>query len=300
MLALATKVTNHLLHHECGINQRFQQGYKMDINADIQHALQEDIGTGDVTAALLPKDLMVDAIILSREPMIVCGRPWVNAVFKAIDTRIELDWMVKEASWQAQPTTLCRIRGLARSILTAERTALNFLQTLSGTATRTHQYVQQLQGCRTRLLDTRKTLPGLRQAQKYAVVCGGGMNHRMGLFDAFLIKENHIKACGSVTAAIQFARQSKEHLFIEIEVENLPQLEEALKAAPDRIMLDNFDLNTIKEAVSMAKPYHCELEVSGNVNIDNIRAIAETDVDYISVGSLTKSVQAIDLSLLIK
>lgn len=272
----------------------------MDITADVQRALQEDLGTGDVTAALLPKDLMVDAIILSREPMLVCGRPWVNAVFKAVDAQIKIDWLVKEASWQAQPTTLCSIRGLARSILTAERTALNFLQTLSGTATRTYQYVQRLQGYRTRLLDTRKTLPGLRQAQKYAVACGGGMNHRMGLFDAFLIKENHIKACGSVTAAIQLARQFKGNLFIEIEVENLIQLEEALKAHPDRIMLDNFDLNTIKQAVVMAKPYDCELEVSGNVNIDNIRAIAETNVDYISVGSLTKSVQAIDLSLLIK
>lgn len=272
----------------------------MDIADDVQRALAEDLGSGDVTAALLPKNLMVEAMIISREPMLVCGLPWANAVFKAIDTRIQLDWLVKEATWQANPTTLCHLSGPARGILTAERSALNFLQTLSGTATQTHHYVQALQGYQTRLLDTRKTMPGLRQAQKYAVVCGGGMNHRMGLYDAFLIKENHIKACGSVTAAIQLARQSKRDLFIEIEVETLVQLQEALEANPDRIMLDNFEIDTIKKAVQLAKPYACSLEVSGNVTLSNIKAMASTGIDYISVGSLTKSVQAIDLSLLVK
>ncbi len=259
--------------------------------------MDEDIGDGDVTAMLLPANLYVEATIISREAMLVCGQPWVNATFKEMSARIQVEWLVKEASWQALPTTLCRVRGPVREILTAERTALNFLQTLSATATQTYHYVQLLEGYHTRLLDTRKTLPGLRQAQKYAVVCGGGMNHRMGLYDAFLIKENHIKASGSIRAAIQHARKSKQHLFVEIEVETLDQLKEALDAKPDRIMLDNFDLASIQEAVLLAKPYACPLEVSGNINQDTIKGIAETGVDFISVGSLTKSIRAIDLSL---
>ncbi|MDP3705042.1 MAG: carboxylating nicotinate-nucleotide diphosphorylase [Legionellaceae bacterium] len=272
----------------------------MNILQDVQHALTEDIGSGDVTAALLPVDMLTHAIIISREPMLVCGQPWVNGVFSEIDSSIQVNWLVREGSWQSAPTTLCELHGQVRGILTAERTALNFLQTLSGTATQTYFYLQQLDGYHTRLLDTRKTIPGLRQAQKYAVACAGGVNHRMGLHDAFLIKENHIKACGSITAAIVLARQSKQDLFIEIEVETLDEFREALDAKPNRIMLDNFSYQMIEAAVLMNKHGLCELEVSGNVNLSTIAAIAHTGVDYISVGALTKSVQAIDLSLLIK
>jgi len=270
------------------------------IAEDVRRALAEDVGSGDVTALLLPADKLVHAVIISREPMLVCGQPWVNAVFAQIDPTCQIEWSVLEGSWQAKPTTLCKIHGQIRSILTAERTALNFLQTLSGTATQTYHYLQALVGYKTRLLDTRKTLPGLREAQKYAVACAGGVNHRMGLYDAFLIKENHIQASGSLTAAIELARASKRDLLIEVEVESLAELQEALTAHPDRIMLDNFDLTMIEAAVAMSQASDCELEVSGNVNLTTIAAIARTGVDYISVGSLTKSVHAIDLSLLVQ
>lgn len=267
---------------------------------DVRRALDEDIGTGDVTARLLPADLVVNAVIISREPMLVCGRDWVDCAFAEVDQATKVVWDVDEGEWLAKPTTLCHIAGFARSLLTAERTALNFLQTLSGTATQTHHYLQQVHGYKTRLLDTRKTLPGLRRAQKYAVACAGGLNHRMGLYDAYLIKENHIKACGSIRRAIALARQWHEHLFVEIEVESLDELREALDGAPDRIMLDNFSLPMIVSAVEMNKSTHCELEVSGGVDLSTVAAIAQTGVDYISVGAMTKSVQAIDLSLLIE
>jgi nicotinate-nucleotide pyrophosphorylase (carboxylating) len=268
--------------------------------ADAVHALQEDVGTGDVTAELLPVKLRVEAEIISREPMLVCGQPWVNEVFHQVDSSIQINWEVAEGSWLAKPTTLCHIQGSARSILTAERTALNFLQTLSATATNTHRYVQQLQGTKTRLLDTRKTLPGLRVAQKYAVVCGGGVNHRMGLYDAYLIKENHIKACGSIAKAIALARQTHNNIFIETEVETLDELREAIAAKPDRILLDNFSHEMLVDAVRINQSSSCTLEVSGNITIDNIAEVAKLGVDFISVGAITKSIQAIDLSLLIR
>lgn len=271
-----------------------------DIIADVRRALAEDVGTGDVTAALLPADLVVDAMIISREPMLVCGRPWVDCAFAEIDPTIDIQWLVDEGGWQESPTTLCYIRGLARSILTAERTALNFMQTLSATATQTYHYLQRLKGYRTRLLDTRKTLPGLRLAQKYAVFCAGAVNHRFGLYDAFLIKENHIKACGSITQAILVARQYSDRLLVEVEVESLDELQEALDAKPDRILLDNFDHQMLVDAVAMNQPYQCELEASGGVNLETIAIVAQTGVDYISVGAMTKSIQAIDLSLLVK
>lgn len=272
----------------------------LQVFSDASHALLEDVGTGDVTAALLPETLVARAEIISREPMLVCGKPWVHAVFQQIDDTVELEWHVREGDWLAEPTRLCTIRGSARSILTAERTALNFMQTLSATATQTHHYVKQLKGCTTRLLDTRKTLPGLRLAQKYAVQCGGGVNHRMGLYDAFLIKENHIKACGSIARAIECARQTNKHLLVEIEVETLDELREAFAAHPDRILLDNFSLEMLAEAVKMNQPKYCELEASGGINNETIRAVADTGVDFISVGAITKSIQAIDLSLLIR
>lgn len=276
------------------------QPKKIDIIIDVMRALAEDIGTGDVTAALLPADLNVNAEIISREPMLVCGQPWVNCVFSEIDSKIEIEWLVEEGVWLDEPQALCSIRGLASSILTAERTALNFMQTLSGTATQTRQYLQRLEGFSTRLLDTRKTLPGLRLAQKYAVACAGGMNHRLGLYDAFLIKENHIRACGSIQKAIAMARGVPGNLLVEVEVETLDELQEALKSRPDRILLDNFTLEMLVEAVAMNQLWQCELEASGGVSLETVVAIAETGVDYISVGAVTKSVRAIDLSLLVK
>lgn len=269
-----------------------------DIQQDVLKALEEDIGSGDVTAQLLPPEQQAMAMIVSREPMLVCGQAWVNAVFSSVDPSVSLDWQVQEGAYLETGTTLCLLQGAARSILTAERTALNFLQTLSATATTTYRYVQRLKTMKTRLLDTRKTLPGLRHAQKYAVTCGGGVNHRMGLYDAYLIKENHIRACGSITAAIALARQQKPGWTVEVEVESLVELREALQAKPDRIMLDNFDLMMIREAVRIRGVCDCELEVSGGIHLDNIAQIAAEGVDFISVGDLTKSLRAIDLSLL--
>lgn len=271
---------------------------KITILNDVKHALDEDIGTGDVTAALLPADKMVHAIILSRESMLVCGRPWVDAVFTEVDSHIHVEWQVEEGAWLDKPATLCHLYGPARSILTAERTALNFLQTLSATATQTHRYLQPLQPYKTRLLDTRKTLPGLRVAQKYAVALAGGKNHRIGLFDAYLIKENHIKACGSIAAAIELARQGSPGLLIEVEVETLDELHEALACAPNRILLDNFSIEMLEAAVAMNQ-HGCELEASGGIDLSTIARVAQTGVDFISVGAITKSIQAIDLSLLI-
>lgn len=267
---------------------------------DIRHALSEDIGDGDVSVSLLRSDLMVEAEIISREPMLVCGRPWVDLVFQEVDAAIQLQWFVNEGAWLAKPATLCRITGRATAILTAERTALNFLQTLSGTATQVHAYLQQLKGTETQLLDTRKTIPGLRVAQKYAVACAGGVNHRMGLYDAFLIKENHIKSCGSITKAIELARTTRSDLFVEIEVETLDELHEALEAKPDRILLDNFSCELLKEAVAMNQAYHCQLEASGGIDLSTIRIVAQTGVHFISIGAMTKSLQAIDLSLLVR
>ena len=270
------------------------------VSSDVKHALCEDIGDEDVTAALLPSHLIVAAEIISREPMLVCGQPWVNEVFHQIDDKIEIEWRVSEGEWLSSPTILCTLHGTASSILTAERTALNFLQTLSATATQAYHYTQKLKESRSRLLDTRKTIPGLRMAQKYAVRCGGGVNHRMGLYDAFLIKENHIKACGSVAHAIVLARQTHKHLLVEIEVESLIELREALDAHPDRILLDNFSQTMLEQAVKMNQPKYCELEASGGISIDNIAEVAKSGVDFISVGAITKSIRAIDLSLLVR
>lgn len=268
--------------------------------SDVTRALVEDVGQGDVTAQLLSPELMVEAEIISREPMLVCGQAWVNQTMSQIDTHTQIQWHVAEGEWLPTPQSLCYIKGKARSILTAERTALNFLQTLSATATQTHHYVKQLEGTTTRLLDTRKTLPGLRVAQKYAVRCGGGVNHRFGLYDAFLIKENHIKACGSIAAAIELARQTHKNIFVETEVETLEELRQALDARPDRILLDNFTQDMLVDAVKMNQAKICTLEASGGITIDNIAKIARSGVDFISVGAITKSIEAIDLSLLVR
>ena len=271
----------------------------MTIADDVRIALAEDIGTGDITAELLPSNQNLQSIIISREPMLICGQDWVNEVFKQLDIQIDCQWFVAEGKWLSEPARLCQISGPARAILSGERTALNFLQTLSGTATQTYAYVQALNGTSTRLLDTRKTLPGLRAAQKYAVACAGGMNHRMGLYDAILIKENHIAACGSIRVSIEAARKAHPNVFLEIEVQNIHELREALQGKPDRILLDNFDLPMIIEAVAINLPKICDLELSGGVDLTTIRDLALTGVDFISVGAVTKSIKAIDLSLLV-
>ena len=268
-----------------------------DIKECVQRALAEDLGSGDRTAALIPRDAQAQARVISREHAIVCGRAWCDEVFRQLDARVALTWEVQDGDGVQAGQTLCTLHGPARAVLSGERTALNFLQTLSGTATTTRVYVDAVRGTAAVILDTRKTLPGLRRAQKYAVTCGGGQNHRMGLYDAILIKENHIRASGSISTALAAARAAGgERVPLEIEVENLEQLHAALAAGAQRLLLDNFDLAGLRSAVAVTAG-RARLEASGGVTLANLRAIAETGVDYISVGSLTKNVQAIDLSL---
>lgn len=269
------------------------------VKNDIRAAFAEDLGDADISAELIPAGQSAQAKIICREPMLVCGQDWVNEAFRLLDPEIEITWLVTEGQYLNEPATLCLLKGNARAILSAERTALNFLQTLSATATQTRRYVEQLHGTSTRLLDTRKTLPGLRRAQKYAVCCGGGENHRMGLYDAYLIKENHIKACGSIRQAVERARSLHPEVMVEVEVESLEELTEALSTDVDRIMLDNFNEAMLNDAVKMNQQRQVELEVSGGIGLDNLAKIAKTGVDYVSVGAITKSIQAIDLSLII-
>jgi nicotinate-nucleotide pyrophosphorylase (carboxylating) len=266
------------------------------IEDDVRRALAEDIGSGDLTAQLVA-DTEAHAELLTREDAVLCGTAWFDEVFRQLDARVRVVWHKRDGERIAANTVLCRLDGPARTLLSGERSALNFLQTLSGTATLAARYVDALRGTRAKLLDTRKTLPGLRRAQKYAVACGGGHNHRLGLYDAVLIKENHIAAAGSVSAALARARAAvTPDIPIEIEVENLTQLREALGAGATRILLDNFDLERLTAAVRETAG-RATLEASGGITLDNIRAIAETGVDYISVGGLTKHLRAIDLSL---
>ncbi len=266
------------------------------ITEQVRQALAEDVGDGDVTAALIPASAQAEAHVVCREPAVICGRPWFDAVFAQLDPTIALDWWVEEGTAVAADAVLCRLHGPARSMLTGERTALNFLQTLSGTATLTRHYVEAVRGTGVRILDTRKTLPGLRLAQKYAVRCGGGHNHRIGLYDALLLKENHILAAGSITAAVDAARRMAPGLLLEVEVEQLDELHEALMARVDRLLLDNMSPDMLREAVHLSAG-RTELEASGGVNLASLRTVAATGVDYISSGSLTKHVQAIDLSM---
>jgi nicotinate-nucleotide pyrophosphorylase (carboxylating) len=266
------------------------------IAAQVRAALAEDVGTGDRTAALIPADAIGRAHVLSREAAVLSGTPWVDEVFRQIDPRVAIEWLAHDGDAIAPNQTLCRLNGPARSLLTGERAALNFLQTLSGTATLARRWADAVAGTGARILDTRKTIPGLRLAQKYAVTCGGCHNHRIGLYDAVLIKENHIAAAGSVTAALHAAVASAAGLEIEIEVETLEQLREALAAGARRILLDNFPLERLREAVAIAAG-RARLEASGGVTLDTVRAIAETGVDDISVGALTKDVRAVDLSM---
>ena len=264
--------------------------------ANVTAALAEDIGTGDVSASLIDPAQAVHARIITREPGTWCGCAWVTETLRRVAPAAELAWHTRDGD-RIEPGQACfEIRGFARELLTAERTMLNFAQLLSGTATLTRTYVDLIAHTRTRLLDTRKTIPGLRLAQKYAVRCGGGVNHRIGLFDAFLLKENHIAAAGSITSAITRARAAAPGLRLEVEVENLEQLEEAIRAGADIVMLDNFDVPRTAEAVALTAG-RLVLESSGGIGADAIRAYAETGVDYISVGNLTKQVQPLDLSM---
>ena len=280
-----------------------------DITKMVSWALQEDLGgdlkaaiktSQDITAELIPANNNAVATVINREDCIICGVEWVNEVFRQLDTitglTTEITWFVADGQAAKANTTLFELSGNARTLLTGERTALNFLQTLSGTATLTSQYVKELEGSKTKLLDTRKTLPGLRTAQKYAVACGGGVNHRIGLFDAFLIKENHIAACGGIDKAVSTAKSNHPDKTVEVEVENIEELNQALTAGADIIMLDNFTTEMIEQAVELAKG-KAKLEVSGNMTIDTLKEYTKAGVDFISSGALTKHLQAIDLSM---
>jgi nicotinate-nucleotide pyrophosphorylase (carboxylating) len=267
----------------------------------VRTALTEDVGTGDLTAGLIEEDALVGAQVIAREPLIVAGRPWFDEVFRQLDERVIVDWYIDDGRDAGENDVICKLVGPARAILTGERTALNFLQTLSGTATLTARFVAAIEGTRAKLLDTRKTLPGLRLAQKYAVRQGGGHNHRIGLFDAILVKENHIKAAGGIPAVLSKAAGIEDDVLVEIEVESLEEMKTALDAGATRILLDNFSLAELEEAVRINAGYGyvaAELEASGNVTIDTIRDIAKTGVDYISTGAITKNVTASDLSML--
>jgi nicotinate-nucleotide pyrophosphorylase (carboxylating) len=267
-----------------------------EIEANVRAALSEDIGSGDITAQLIPEDRQARATVITREAAIISGTAWVNEVFRQIDPRVKVEWQVQDGQRAEPNQALFHLEGPARALLSGERSALNFLQCLSGVATRVGHYVELVKGTQVKLLDTRKTLPGLRLAQKYAVTCGGGHNHRIGLYDAFLIKENHIAASGGIAQAIAATHRIAPGKPVEVEVENLEELRQALDAGADIIMLDELSLNDMRTAVSLTNG-RAKLEASGGINETTLRTIAETGVDYISIGTLTKDVKAIDLSM---
>lgn len=269
------------------------------IESQVKLALLEDIGQQDLTADLIPIDAMVTATLITRENATLCGKNWFASVFAQLDKSIVIEWHAADGDKLAANSTICTLNGPARAILTGERTAMNFLQTLSATATRASQYANAVSGLPVKVLDTRKTLPGWRIAQKYAVRCGGCFNHRFGLYDGILIKENHINAAGSIAAAVSQARALHPTISVEVEVENNKELEQALSAKADIVLLDNFDIEQLQQAVSINNG-QALLEASGNVNLETIRDIAETGVDRISVGALTKDINAVDLSLRFK
>jgi nicotinate-nucleotide pyrophosphorylase (carboxylating) len=269
-----------------------------DLTDQVTRALAEDVGAGDVTAALVPAERAARATVVTRESAVLCGRPWFDATFAQLSREVRVDWQAEEGASVVPDQLLCRLAGPARAILTGERTALNFLQTLSATATQARRFAEAIAGTGCQILDTRKTLPGLRSAQKYATRIGGARNHRMGLFDAVLIKENHIAAAGSITAAIRAAR-ALSRVTVEVEVETLAQLAEAIAARPDMVLLDDFSLEDLRAAAALNRAHGrpVKLEASGGIHLDNVRSIALTGVDFISVGSITKHVRAIDLSM---
>ena len=266
------------------------------ISDNIRIALEEDLGNGDITASLIPEDKQLQVRLLCREAAVLCGTAWFDEAFFQLDSSIKIDWGANDGDAISADQVLCKLGGNARALLSGERTALNFLQTLSATATVSRHYASLVQHTRCRILDTRKTIPGLRLAQKYAVSCGGGENHRIGLFDAFLLKENHLAAAGSISEAVKAARHEKNTALVEVEVENLEQLNEAIEAGADRVLLDNFSLPQMREAVSLTEG-RLQLEASGNITDQTIVEIAETGIDFISIGALTKHVRAIDFSL---
>lgn len=274
------------------------------IQMNVALALREDVGTGDVSATLMPADSHITATLIARESAVICGQAWLTETFRQLDPAIQVQWLVDEASYVAPNKPLCEISGPARAILTGERTALNFLQMLSGVASQTRRFVERIKGTQARILDTRKTLPGLRAGQKYAVACGGGQPHRMGLYDAFMVKENHISVAGSISAAVGLARQNNpNNLPIIVEAENLSQAEEALDQAVDILLLDNFATHLLARAANMGRTQrrynrgNTLLEASGGIDLKNVREIADTGVDRISIGGLTKNLTAVDLSL---
>lgn len=266
------------------------------VKSNVLTALSEDIGGGDITARLIPEQTTASARVISREKAVICGTQWVDEVFRQVDSNVEVDWRVSDGDQVEANQTLFQLNGAARSLLTGERCALNFLQTLSGTATRCRYYADLVSDTQVKLLDTRKTIPGLRIGQKYAVTCGGCFNHRIGLYDAFLIKENHIAACGSIAQAVTSAKTIAPGKPVEVEVENLNELDQALRAAADIVMLDNFSLEDMRTAVTTASG-QAKLEASGGITEQTLLPIAETGVDYISIGALTKDCKAIDLSM---
>ncbi len=271
------------------------------ISNQVRLALSEDIGTGDLTASLIPPGKCLSAQVIVREDIVICGIPWFDESFRQLSPFVRIDWHVSEGQQTSAGQTLCVLDGDARALLTGERTALNFLQMLSAVATRTRKFVEAIEGTGTQIVDTRKTLPGLRLAQKYAVRCGGGVNHRTGLYDGILIKENHIIAAGSIEAALRKAIEiAPPEVFIQIEVETQGELMQALSAGARMVLLDNFDLPALRDAVAFNRQFPggpAVLEASGNVTLDTVRAIAETGVDRISIGSLTKDIRAVDLSM---
>jgi nicotinate-nucleotide pyrophosphorylase (carboxylating) len=272
------------------------EALEAQIEADVRRALDEDLGSGDITAELIPAERIWKASVISRDNATLCGRNWFDAVFHQLDGNVAVRWYAHDGDAVQADQQLCTLKGPARALLSGERAALNFLQTLSGTATLARAYATRVEGLATRILDTRKTIPGLRRAQKYAVRCGGCHNHRFGLYDAFLIKENHIAAAGSIAQAAAAARALDRQLMVEVEVEDLAGLEQALQAGADRILLDNFGIEMLREAVRV-NAGRAELEASGNITLDNVRDYAATGVDFISVGSLTKHLHAVDLSM---
>jgi len=268
-----------------------------EIASQVALALAEDIGDGDLTANLIPAESSAEATVICREHAVICGQQWFNEVFLQLDTTITFEWLIADGEEVKPDQLLCTLRGSSKALLTGERTALNFLQTLSGTATLTSRYAQAIAGTGVKLLDTRKTIPGLRRAQKYAVSCGGGHNHRVGLYDGILIKENHIQAAGSITAAVAKAREtSASGIPVEVEVETLAEVKEALAVGADILLLDNMPPEILRQAVSITQG-EAKLEASGGITLQNINEIARTGVDYISVGEITKRLEAVDLSM---
>lgn len=300
---MALLILDSLLSDQSDQTRNMTQDIPIDeIQQDVRRALEEDIGSGDLTANLIPEVSQSEATVIIREDAVICGLTWFEQSFQLLDAGVNIHWQVADGEQVKANQTLCTLHGPARALLSGERTALNFLQTLSGTASRVRQYVDAVAGSGVEILDTRKTIPGMRRSQKYAVRCGGGHNHRMGLYDAVLIKENHIAAAGSIAAAIDKAHAmvkniaASQPIIIEVEVENLLQLDEALAAGVDVVLLDNMANDTLGEAVALTQG-RAKLEASGGVSLETIKAIAETGVDYISVGALTKDIQATDLSM---